>query len=321
MLETLRIKNLAIFKEAEFNLSDGLVVLTGQTGAGKSITLKALELISGARGSSELIRSGAESAEVEALFILEDWAKEKLIADFEDISESLDGDELIIRRVIKHSGRGKIYINGSLKTRAELEHLTPLILDITAQHYQQTLLNSKNHRELLDSFGIDEKQAAKVKELYSVWKTAKERAENFFKETSEKEEYLRRLQFEYEELNSLSLEAGEKENLESELSREENVEFLKASASEGLDLLDDSQGGLIRKLLSLRNKLEESSKLDPSFKEALSLIQSSELQLVEAVRELEEKSAGLSLDPQSLEKKRVRLSVLLSVLIPKKQIS
>ncbi len=188
MLETLRIKNLAIFKEAEFNLTDGLIVLTGQTGAGKSITLKALELIGGGRASSELIRNGADSAEVEALFILEDWAKERIEADFEDIAEGLDGDELLIRRVIKQTGRGKIYINGSLKTRGELEHLTPLILDITAQHYQQTLLNSKNHRELLDSFGVEKEALQKVAAAHAVWKEAKNRAENFFKESSEKEE-------------------------------------------------------------------------------------------------------------------------------------
>ena len=135
MIRFLQIKNLAVIEELQLELEDGLTVLTGETGAGKSIVVGALGLLVGSRASSDLVRTGESSGSVEAIF------------------EKADGSEILVRREVNSSGRSRAFVNGSLVTTAELRILGGALLDLHGQHAHQQLLNPGSHIDLLDEFG------------------------------------------------------------------------------------------------------------------------------------------------------------------------
>lgn len=308
MLETLEIKNLAVFEQASFSPGEGLTVLTGKTGAGKSVLLKALQLISGGRGSADLVRNGCAQAEVEALFILEDWAQEKICSEFPSLAEVTQGDELVVRRVIKTTGRGQVYLNGTLRTLAELEHLSPLLIDITAQHSQQSLLGTKTHRELVDSFGIKSSQLRTVYDSYQAWKNKLSELERFREDFNGRAELLRRIEFEFEELDALGLEEGEKESLEKALARDENVEQLQKNLTEVLASLDTNETSVANQLNQSFRLLQDAVGVDSSLQATLGNLDSARLQLEETRADLETYLNTLTVDPVALEKMRERLS-------------
>ena len=154
MIHLLRIQNLAIVDEIEVEFGSGLNVLTGETGAGKSLIIGALNLLVGGRPSSELVRTGADKATIQA--ILEDQA----------------GTEIIVRREISANGRNRIYIDQNLATAAELKRLGEQLVDLHGQHQHQALLNVKNHIALLDNYAKLGKLVFEVSELYERWQDA-----------------------------------------------------------------------------------------------------------------------------------------------------
>ena len=301
MLSLLKMKNIAIFDDIEIEFNEGLNIITGETGAGKSITLKAIELLSGGRASSELVRNGAESCEIQGLFELDPKFLESL-----GLNDSGDG-ELVIRRQISKSGRGKIYVCGNIVSQAELKSIGAKLIDFSGQHYQQTLLDAKNYRSLLDSFGVDPKLLASVSKAYHDWKNINSRRKELEDDSKEKDEYLRRIAFEKEELDAFCLLKNEKSELEETLRQQESVESLSQSAAKGLELLD-SENGIVIQLSRYLRELREAASTSENFKEAANLVESAELQLGEAVSELRSAGDSLTLDPDTLETMRQRFT-------------
>ncbi len=301
MLSLLKMKNIAIFDDVEIEFNEGLNIITGETGAGKSITLKAIELLSGGRASSELVRNGAESCEIQGMFELEPKLMESL-----GVNDAGDG-ELVIRRKISKSGRGKIYVCGNIVSQAELKRIGEQLIDFSGQHYQQTLLDTKNYRSLLDSFGVDRKILEEVTRAYQDWKELNTKRKELEDRSKEKDEYLRRIAFEKEELDAFCLTKNEKTELEDTLKQQESVESLSQTAAKGLELLD-SESGIVIQLSRYLRELRESASNSEAFKEAANLVESAELQLGEAVGELRAAGDSLSLDPETLETMRQRFT-------------
>ena len=313
MLSLLRLKNIAIVSELEIEFQPGLNVITGETGSGKSLILKGLELLRGAKGSADLIRTGETKGEIEALFVLDPEMRERTVNELHEhydwIDEVFCEDEIVLRRVIDTSGRGKITINSRLSTRAELEAVSSALFDITGQHSQQRLLDKKFHLHCLDQFGVSRNLLLQTKKLFSSWNDVRKRLEKARLDASSNQENLRRLKFEVEELAEAGLQENEKEKLESQVKRASSVETLSSGVAEILSQLEgeaDLEGGLDR----LTGNLSKLRRLDNSLEVADSLAESISVQLGELRTELEHYLAKLEIDPEQLESFRSRLSQL-----------
>lgn len=212
MLESLRVKNLALIEEAEVEFKEGLNVLTGETGAGKSILIGSVNLALGAKADKDLIRTGKEFAYVELVFFTKD---EKIIKKAEEMDIYPEDDRFIISRKISQ-GKSVSKINGETVTVRQIKELAELLLDIHGQHEHQSLLKESKQKEILDTF-CDEKLVElkhKLKTVYKEYKTVKEQlSEELFDENSRKKE-LSLAEFEYQEIQEAGLTAGEDEELE-----------------------------------------------------------------------------------------------------------
>jgi len=314
VLQLLRLKNIAIVSELELEFCPGLNVITGETGAGKSLVLRGLELLRGARGSSDLIRTGQEKAEIEALFTLTPEARERTVsdlrADFEWADEILAEDEVILRRVVDANGRGKILINGRLSTRAELAAVAAALFDITGQHSQQRLLEKGFHLACLDQFGVSKELLASVQTAFLRWSEVAKRFERARSSSAERQEQLRRLAFERDELKEAGLRAGERLLVEAELKRASSVEALSSGIAESLRLLDDDENGVEHTASRLEGLLSKLLRLDSGLGAIAELAAGIGAQISELRLQLEEYSSSLEIDPAHLEQLRERLSEL-----------
>lgn len=315
MLQYLRLKNLAIVSELELEFGAGMNIITGETGSGKSLILKGLELLRGGKGSSELIRAGCDRAEIEAQFFLDERARERTLSDlrdeFEWADELLAEGEVILRRVIDSNARGKIYINGRLSSRVELETFAGSLFDITGQHSQQRLLDKRFHLQCLDQFGVKRELLRAVAESFTSYSEVFKRYEKARLESSVQTENFRRLSFEREELREFGLKAGEREELEAELKRASSVEALSGGVQELLQLLEGEDGAglepiaskfdqIVGKLIRFDSRLTELAEISSTL-----VAQLSEMRLA-----VEHYAAGLEVDPERLEVLRSRLSDL-----------
>ncbi|MFN8388732.1 MAG: DNA repair protein RecN [Bdellovibrionota bacterium] len=300
MLSVLRIHNLALVEELEVEFRSGLNVLTGETGAGKSIILKAIELLTGKRASAELIRTGADHCVVEGLFLRSQPAPASE-DESDDLNELLQEEEILIRRAIDNSGKSKISVNGRLSTSGMLQNLAPYLLDITGQHQQQTLLDPNRHRSMLDEYGGHQKLCDEVSSAFHTWQDAKRQLEAFLSDQGQRAEYFQRITAEREELKAADLRDGRRAELEAELKRYASVETLTADVNRALELLEDSEGGIDAKLSSLSSVLDHILTYDSTTAEIAAMVESAAVQLSEAKIALSDYGMRLEADPERLE--------------------
>ncbi|MCC6953598.1 MAG: DNA repair protein RecN [Deltaproteobacteria bacterium] len=309
MLLRLRIQNFVLVDSLEIELAPGMNVITGETGAGKSILLKALEMLAGERTNGSVVRRGAERSEIEAQFVLTEELRSEIIEENPNIAEILhDEDEIILRRTIDQSGRGKITANGRLVTRGEIQHLTPLLFEITGQHESHLLTQSKEHLRLLDRFGTDDTLLGEVSAAYAAYRDAKSLLDQLRSSSGEKKEYFRRVGFECEELRSAALKRGERDQLDARLEQSANAEFLTQTGSQLLDALEGEQDGVLSQLSRMRHLAEQMVRKDPRVSSVAALLENASVQLSEARFTLSDWAASVSLDPDELENLRERIS-------------
>jgi DNA repair protein RecN (Recombination protein N) len=315
MLQLLRIKNLAIVSELEIDFETGLTVITGETGAGKSLILKGLELLRGGKASTDLIRAGQQKGEVEALFVLDAEARNRTLAELHEhydwVDEVFAEDEVVLRRVIDGTGRGKITINSRLSTRAELEAVSSALFDITGQHSQQRLLDRKFHLFCLDQFGVSKGLLEEAKQKFVSWNEIKRRLDKARADSSSNQEITRRLKFEVEELTDAELRVEEKEDLEGLVKRASSVETLSTGVSELLNILDgETEEGVVTVFDRVLTSLAKLRKVDSTLESVEALADSVSVQLGELRAQLENYLQKLEIDPELIEGYRARLSQL-----------
>jgi DNA repair protein RecN (Recombination protein N) len=317
MLSTLRIENIAIIDELELDFSKGLNILTGETGAGKSIILKAISLLSGKRTQGSIIRHGAEKAKVEALFILSKSLQEKLSSNFEEVADVLDGDELILKRMIDKSGRSKFYLNGSLFPVGTIAQIAEYLFDVTGQHEQQNLLSPSSHRDILDAYGIPKILLDDVETAFYEWKHYHDLLLNL--QESRQEQILRteRLRTEQEELEQAAIKKGEKNSILDELSKLQHFEKIQISLSEVLSLFEgspntglDSSPTLEDSLNKISTLLEGAKKHDQTLQPVCDLLEDALAQFGEVKLQTEDYLQTLSHDPEHYETLQIRLGEL-----------
>ncbi len=307
MLAELSVRNLALIDSLNISFGAGANVLTGETGAGKSILVGALGLLMGQRGSADLVRAGAEEAEVAAVFELN--APEDFAATFEALGLAT-AEEIILRRVVTAAGRSRAYVNGSPVPQNQLAALGEELLSISGQHDQQSLLKPASQLEYLDRFGGHRDLLA---DMRAAWQrlgraTADLKAlEDRLREAEEKRDLY---EFQRDEIKKAALKPGEDEELLAEKNRARNSGRLLESLSAAAAILGGEPGNVVEKLGRARRGLETAAGLDGRFEAGLGVVLDCYHQLADLAVELETLGRDLDVEPDRLEWVEERLNDL-----------
>ncbi len=299
MLLGLTLKNFTIIEDLSVGLSSGLNIITGETGAGKSIIVDAINIILGDKAPAENIKTGKEEAHIEALFDIskDETIKERLVTSGFDIKSG----ELLIKRIIYRNSRSRVFINGSLSTLTLLSTITQGLVDIFSQHEHQSLLREDNHLKIVDDFGKTGDEASHLRYIYQYYSSIKKELDDLEqskKDKVEKEDYLK---FQLNEIENAALTIGEDERLGEEKLKLVNAERLEASASSAYEELYEKENSVLGTLQKLSNDFKEIAKIDPKLNEVAESIEKGMLQLEEAAFSIRDYTTELSSDSQTLE--------------------
>ena len=312
MLHTLSIRDFVIVDTIELEFSAGFSVLTGETGAGKSILIDALTLALGGRGDASVVREGAAKADITADFSVSEVAQAWLVAN-EFANE--DGGALM-RRVIDNAGRSKAYINGIAATAAQLRELGDMLVDIHGQHAHQSLLKSEAQRALLDGqatareAGV-EQDARQVAALHKRWRALVRQREEFETNAANVLYERERLEWQVGELEKLAAKPGEWTEITNEHSRLSHAASLLEGAQEALSLISESEDHpIVSQLSALNQKLGKLVSVDAELQPIVDLIESSRIQLQESVYALNNYLDRVELDPERLHQLDARMEAM-----------
>jgi DNA repair protein RecN (Recombination protein N) len=308
MLLELHIRNFAIIEEAHLEFGAGLNVLSGETGAGKTIILSALGLILGSRASPDMIRTGEKEAVVEGLFELEGEA-----AMPEREGRRRDGDrrELIVRRVIAEGGgRSRVTIDGELATVQSLGKIGASLVQVYGQHEQHSLLRAESHRETLDRYANLDDELASYRERYARAQDIQSRLHELNRRERERADLLELARFRVTELERAGLVAGEDEALSRQRIVLSNASKLATAALEAEQALYGADGAATDTVSRAEARLVDAAALDPKLGDALEMIKSARANLEEAARTLGAYASRIEADPARLEEIDNRLQEL-----------
>jgi DNA repair protein RecN (Recombination protein N) len=305
MLRELRIRNVAVIEKAVLAPAGGLTVLTGETGAGKSILIDALQLVLGARSSEDLLRAGSEEAEVEAAFDLPAGAVQEILAAEGIAAEA--GEGLLLRRHLYRDGRSKAYVNGRLCTAGTLRSLAEHLVDIHGQQAGQPLLDPKRHREFLDAYAGLAEELLAYRRQYLAWQVLARERETLQAAERERAQRVDLLQFQQREIEPVRLLPDEEEALEAERAVLVNHERLFAAVDGVYTLLEESEEAVLDRLGGASARLTEAAAIDTRLVESLETLQTGLVHLTEAARALRDYRGDLEFDPGRLDAIESRL--------------
>ena len=269
MLRHLRVTNFAILSDVALELGPGLNVLTGETGAGKSLIVEAVNLLRGGRASADIPRAGAEEAVVEAVVEVPADLRARVAAVIESAGlPASDGDQVMIRRVIQRGGRSRTYVNGALTTAARLAELGALLIDLSGQHQHQGLVDPARHREILDAFAASiEPQASATSTMSAAWAELTRCAAELQalggdeRERAARVDYIR---FQLDELDTAGLAPGEDALIEVERARLASVDHLQGAARAAEDALYSGDASARDRVAAAVREVERALRLDPT---------------------------------------------------------
>jgi DNA repair protein RecN (Recombination protein N) len=299
MLSALRIQDLAIIEALELSFEPGFTVLTGETGAGKSILLDALTLVLGGRASAELIRTNADAAEVEALFELErSPAAASYLAEAGLLPAA--ADQLVVRRRLSRGGKNRVWINGKLENTGRLFELGRRLVDIYGQHEYQTLLQPEQHRGLLDAYGGLGGKLGPYRDAYALWNGLGRELAAVDLDEKAKREREDLLKFRVQELSNAGLELDEDVNLEAERERLRHAGELRGAGEAGATYLYESDAAVVGGLRGLIDQLQAAAGHDAWFGGPAGQIEQAAALLEDAAQELRKHTERIDDDPQRL---------------------
>ena len=308
MLRSLSLRDFVIVDRLELEFERGFTVLTGETGAGKSILIDALSLALGARGESGMVRQGCEKAEISVEFAtadlpqLQGWLKENELA----------GDEggCLMRRILYADGRSRAFINGVTATMQQLREAGDFLVDIYSQHAHHSLLKNVTQRALLDDFGGTTELAAQVAVAYRLWRGLHERRAEMERNAAAYAEELAELRDQVRELAQLNASAEEWEALQQEHSRLAHAASLLSGGEACRELLAEGELAALRQLHAAQHQLHELREYDPAMQEALDSVDAAVIQIEEADRFLKKYLSRAELDPERLNEVESRIQAI-----------
>ncbi len=307
MLTRIHIRDLVIVSALELELRPGMTILTGETGAGKSILIDALGLVLGDRADGEMIRAGCDRAEITAEF---DLTEHPAIRDWLAAQE-LDSDgECMLRRVLSRKGSSKAFVNGSPVPLKQLQGLGDQLVDIHGQHAHQSLMRRDQQRILLDEYAGLGEAVAKIGEDYHQWREKSDALETLRSASRERFERLDLLRFQVDELEVLDLRPDELEELEAEHLRLSNADRLREGCARILEMLYDGEQTTHSSISWAAGELEDFANSDPQLGEPRALLEEAAIQVEEAGRGLRDYLDELEVDPDKLATLEERLSAI-----------
>lgn len=306
MLEALRITNLAVVEEVEVAFGPGMTVLTGETGAGKSILVDAVGLLLGGRADADSIRAGAEEASVEGVFTQSPTLAKRL----EELGLPDLGEQVCVRRVLGRAGRGKAYVNGTLVTVGVLGRVLKGFIDIAGQHEHVALFDPAVHRDVLDRAGELEVLLSSYQEAHAALQAVKSKQAALGGDDAQIADRKEFLRFHLHELELADFQPGEDLRLEEERRRLMGVERLRRCGIEAESLLTDEDGGALERVRRSAAVLQEAVKIDGALGASLAGLTAAQAELEEASRALGRYVAVLEGDPQRLLEVDERLDLL-----------
>lgn len=306
MLRSLYIRDYALIEELEVEFGSGLNIITGETGAGKSILIGALKMILGERASTEVVRTGAKKAVIEGIFDEADTPRMRALLEENGIESH---PQIILRREIS-STQSRAFINDTPATAAVMREVASNLIDLHGQHEHQSLLRVETHLELLDNFGsLGGLREGYARHYEAVAELLREQQRLVSRERElrqQKELYA----FQIQEIDRVAPEAGEEEALEAERRVLENAEYLYASTAELYGTLYEGDDAVHDRLVLVRNALQDLARIDRDFEDTLAEIKSAQIIVSEAAKFLQDYNARIEFNPERLEEIRTRLGEL-----------
>lgn len=305
MLSELRIRDYAVVDDLTLSLGPGLNVLTGETGAGKSIIVGALSLLLGERASSSVVRTGADRATVEAVFEVGGipGLKERL----DDLGFRADDDILILRREVASEGRNRAWVNGSPATAGVVGELGSALVDLHGQHEHQTLLRQRDQRDILDAFAEAAEDASRVAKAYREAQQLRDDLESREARRRDVESRADFLRFQLAEIDEAGLGPGEDEELEAEVGRHEHSEELVRGADGSSEILYAGDESVSERIAEVRHTVRDLARFDPELVRHADALDEAYHLVVEAGRALGDYASSVDHDPSRLEDVRRRL--------------
>ena len=307
MLCELNIHNFVIIDRLSLSFASGLNVLTGETGAGKSIIIDAIDLLLGGKARTDLIRTGEEEAVVEALFDL--TTATNLRAALEEAGFD-NGDELLVRRVLSLSGKNRIYVNGTLATAAQLQSWLTQVVAIYGQHEQFTLARAETHGQLLDSTAGIQTELASYRRLYEQIKKVREELVRLDRAEQERQQRLDLLDYQQQEIAAADLQPGEDKQLLAERILLQNAEKLAGIAVGGYDDLYAKEGAICETLARLASQLRDGAVIDPHLSPVADAVQGAFYAMEDCATQLRSYAAQIAFDAVRMEEIEARLDLL-----------
>lgn len=309
MLVELIVENYAVVEQARIRFGEGLNVLTGETGSGKSIVVDSLGLLLGARASAEMIRSGEAKARVSGIFSMAKTPQIQELLASTGI-DSPDDEELIVEREIQANGKSRAFVSNRPVTTAFLRQLAPALGDIHGQNDQQLLFSTQAQRELLDDYARNGALLSQVEQVFSEWRATGEKLKELTENEQEKLRLLDLWTFQRREIETVQPRVGEDAELEAERRVQQNVTRLQESATAAYTLLYDSPESATTQLRQAQKRLDELLRIDSSLGEAGGSLKQASVALEEATYALRDYLGKLEGDPVRLEEIEARLDAL-----------
>ena len=314
MLTQLTINNFAIVRQLEIELAKGMSVITGETGAGKSIAIDALGLCLGQRIETSMVREGQERAEICATFFIEptnpayQWLQEQELQDPDNPSDC------ILRRVINADGRSKAFINSTPVSASQLKEIGQYLIHINGQHASQLLLKNDYQLQLVDTFAHHHDLIAQMREDYRAWKNLQTQVKTFQQKVAENEAKKQLLQYQVEELDEFALRPNEYLELEEDQRRLSNSEQLTQLSQSSLQLLSENETVSIDSMLYRATQyIDELSELDPRYASVQTMLNDALIQVQEATSEVQHLASHIEQDPMLLQEIEQRLGQALQL--------
>ena len=309
VLKVLRIENFAILENLEVEFREGLNVLTGETGAGKSIVVDAISMLMGEQASTHKVRSGSDKAVIEGLFEL-DRTSRKLLSKLGGMGHDLSDGELILRRDIYATGTGRCYVNGRISSSSNLTEIGEFLCDIHGQHLHQTLLRRTKQLDLLDGYVNAHDLRSEVGKTFKDLREVERTLTELHHGREERERRIGDLRYAVDEIEKTDLKAGEEEEMEREIQVMQNYQQLHLLFGRVLDQFNREEGSIIETLGVSLKDLDEAARIDPDLREEVEQAKTCYFQLEELSEKIRNYWDKLTYDPNRLEELLERKEVI-----------
>jgi DNA repair protein RecN (Recombination protein N) len=308
VLIELRLENYAVIDNLAVEFAPGLNLLTGETGAGKSILIDALALLLGDKASADVIRSGADKATISAVFEVEGGAEKTVAQILENNGIDQEDESIILRREIAAGGKGRVFVNNQPATVAVLRQMAPYLATIHAQNESLLSFDASTRLRLLDTFANIQVEA--TAEAFSTWKNIQVRIEELQRDEQDRLRLLDLWSFQAREIEEAKLHSGEDERLETEKRVLANAEKIHSAAMNAFDLLYEGNASTAASLRTAQKHIEELARYEPKFQETMATLETARISVEDVGASLRDYAGGIEASPDHLAEVEDRLAAL-----------